>query len=164
MKTFYAKIKRIVTAIICFAMIATSLSLTACGIGKGGKKHVEDFYNAVVKSQELLDIVADDIYRNWYDYIYEDAYSSIDMAILYAQIDNAENLEAIEANETTIHDLYKKAKDSDLEDEVKEVMSAYSDYYEFVVNVSGSFETYRRDKETYKKALASALKKLSLEL
>ena len=43
-------------------------------------------------------------------------------------------------------------------------MSAYSDYYEFVVNVSGSFETYRRDKETYKKALASALKKLSLEL
>ena len=110
MKTFFAKIKRIVTVIISFAMIATSLSLTACGLGRGGKKQVEEFYNAVVKSQELLDIVADDIYRNWYDYIYEDAYSSIDMAILYAQIDNAENLETIEANETTIRDLYKKQR------------------------------------------------------
>jgi hypothetical protein len=43
-------------------------------------------------------------------------------------------------------------------------MSAYSDYYEFVVNVSGSFNSFSESKEKLKKELASALKKLSLEI
>lgn len=49
-------------------------------------------------------------------------------------------------------------------DEIKAVMTAYSDYYEFVVNVSGSYKSYSANKEPLKKALASALKYLSLEL
>ena len=79
-------------------------------------------------------------------------------------MDNSENLNIIELNETEIQSLYKEVRESDLSVEVKAVMSAYSDYYEFVVNVSGSFKSYSADKETLKKELASALKDLALEL
>ena len=51
-----------------------------------------------------------------------------------------------------------------LEQEIKNVMSVYLDYYEFVVNVSGSFESFSASKETLKKELASALKDLQLEM
>ena len=166
MKTFCTKVKKVVSTIICFVMILGVTNLTSCSLlGSGGStKKVEEFYEAVVKSQELLDIVADDIYSYWYDCIYKDKYSSIDVAVYLAQEKNKENLEEIELNEPLIRDLYKEARESEFEDEVKEVMSAYSDYYEFVVNVSGSFETYKSGVESYKKALASALKKLSLEI
>jgi len=43
-------------------------------------------------------------------------------------------------------------------------MNAYAEYYELVVNVSGSFQTYSKSKETLKKQLASALKSLALEI
>ena len=132
----------------------------------GGKeKKVQAFYDKVVESQQCLDIVADDIYSYWYDAIYKDKYNGdINTAILYAQLDNSENLAKIEANESEIQSLYKEVRDSDFSIEVKAVMSAYSDYYEFVVNVSGSFKTYSADKETLKKELASALKDLALEI
>ena len=112
-----------------------------------------------------MDDVADDIYRYWYDAIYNDKYyGSIDLAIAYAQDDNKENLAKIEENEPIIQALYKEVRDSDLSVEIKAVMSAYSDYYEFVVNVSGSFNSYSASKETLKKELASALKDLALEI
>ena len=51
-----------------------------------------------------------------------------------------------------------------MSDEVKEVMQAYNEYYEFVINVSGSFNSYSANKETLKKALSSALKNLEMEI
>ena len=129
------------------------------------EEKIQAFHDKVVESQECLDAVADDIYSYWYDAIYKDQYGGdIDKAILYAQMDNSENLNIIELNETEIQSLYKEVRESDLSVEVKAVMSAYSDYYEFVVNVSGSFKSYSADKETLKKELASALKDLALEL
>ncbi len=123
------------------------------------------FYDAVVESQTRLNNVADTIYNYWYDAIYEDEYSgSIDLAIAFAMSDCKEDINFIKTNETSIQSLYKIVRDSELKSEVKEVMTAYSDYYEFVINVSGSFKTYSENKETYKKALATALKHLFMEL
>ena len=141
-------------------------------MGTGGTSSTENstekittFYETVVESQKCMDDVADDIYRYWYDAIYKDKYyGSIDLAIAYAQDDNKENLAKIEENEPIIQALYKEVRDSDLSVEIKAVMSAYSDYYEFVVNVSGSFNSYSASKETLKKELASALKDLALEI
>ena len=131
----------------------------------GKEKKVQTFYEKVVESQQCLNIVADDIYSYWYDAIYKDKYNGdINTAILYAQLDNSENLAKIETNESEIQSLYKEVRDSDFSVEVKAVMSAYSDYYEFVVNVSGSFKSYSADKEILKKELASAWKDLSLEI
>lgn len=126
---------------------------------------INQFYEAVTESQTKLDKVADDIYRCWYDAIYNKKYSGdINIAILTAQSNNSTNLKFIESNEVTIQSLYKELRDSKYSSEVKDVMSAYSSYYEFVVNVSGSFNSYSSSKETLKKDLANALKRLSLEL
>lgn len=147
------------------------LSLAACGGSGGGakkddaKEELQEFYDCVKESQELLDAVADDIYSNWYDCIYEDKfYESIDLAIASALNDHEEDVEHIKELDTEIADAFKEAKDSDAAALVKDVMSAYSDYYEFVVNVSGSFETFKTSKETLKKELASLLRDLSYEL
>ncbi len=152
-------------------LLALLTLMSVLFVGCGGsaennmKADIDKFYETVVSSQECLDIVADDIYSNWYDAIYEDEYGgSIDLAIAYAQIDNEENLKIIKDNDAIIKELYKKVRNSVFEDEIKEVMSAYSDYYEFVVNVSGSFNSFSASKETLKKELASALKDLQLEI
>ena len=77
---------------------------------------------------------------------------------------NQTNLATIEENEPIIQALYKEIRNSKFSAEIKAVMNAYSDYYELVVNVSGSFNSYSASKETLKKELASALKDLALEI
>lgn len=139
-------------------------TLSSCGLLNSTKKE-EQFYDLVSETQELLDIVADDIYSNWYDCIYKDKFSeSIDVAIASAMLDNQDNLDKIEENNANIKKLYKEVKDGDLENEVKEVMQAYNEYYSFVVEVSGSFNSFSANKENLKKALATALKNLDMEL
>ena len=86
------------------------------------------------------------------------------VAIVSALSDNSVNVEVIKSNNDKIKDLYKKVKESDLELEVKEVMHAYNDYYAFVIEVSGSFESFKASKETLKKELASAIKNLEMEM
>ena len=126
---------------------------------------IQQYYDLVLSTQELLDDVADDIYSYWYDAIYKDKYSgSIDLAILYAQSANSANLDTIESNNETIKNLYSQIKDSKLSTEIKAVMQAYNAYYSLVVEVSGSFKSYSADKETLKKELANALKNLDFEL
>ena len=141
--------------------IILCVGMTACG----AKSNLQDFYDTVSEVQGLLDIVADDIYTNWHDAIYEDEFDGdINTAILMAQIENSENLSQIDELDKGIADVFKKVKDGKEGDLAKEIMSAYSDYYEFVVNVSGSFKTFSAKKETLKKELASLLKDLSYEL
>ena len=159
MKNFTKKLCSLLLVVIS---LFTMIFLSACG---NQEKKLQEFYDTVVVSQECLDELADDIYTNWYNAIYKDKHSgNINKAILAAQQDNAANLTIIEGNDEIIQEIYKEVRDSDLSSEVKAVMSAYSDYYEFVVNVSGSFNSYSADKETLKKELASALKDLALEL
>lgn len=152
------------TVSLLLALSLLLLTFSSCGFLKNNKKE-QKFYDLVSETQDLLDTVADDIYSNWYDCIYEDKFSdSIDLAIASAMLDNKANLEQIEENNAEIKKLYKEVKDGDLEDEVKEVMQAYNEYYAFVVEVSGSFNSYSANKETLKKALATSLKNLDLEL
>ena len=142
----------------------TVISLTLFS-GCNDNKKVEEFYNLVCESQQALDAVADDIYDNWHGAIYDNDFSgNINIAIYRAQLDNEENLTLIDENDVKIQDLYKEVKDSKYSSEIKDVMHAYSDYYEFVVNVSGSFNTYKAQKEELKKELASSLKNLQFEL
>ncbi len=156
---------RILSVIVAVILCVSLLMLTACGEGSSENDNIQCFYDTVVKSQECLDAVADDIYSCWYAAIYKKQYGgNIDVAITYAMLNNTEKLNIIEANDETIKSLFKTVKDSDFATEIKTVMSAYSDYYELVVNVSGSFNSYSAEKETLKKKLASALKKLQLEM
>ena len=150
--------KKIIVAVLSLAM---ALSLIGCGEAK----KVNAFHGKVTEVQNLLDSVADDIYSNWYDAIYKDKFNEdINLAIAAAIADHESDLDQIEELDAEIADLFKAIKDGANGDKIKAVMVAYSDYYEFVVNVSGSFKTFSADKESLKKELASSLKDLSFEL
>ncbi len=148
-------------------LLLMAICLPMCffaGCDSGGDK-VSEFYDTVVESQSHLDIIADRIYSYWYDAIYNDKYlGDINIAISSALSASSDNVDFVTSNEEKIQALYKEVRDSELKSEIKDVMSAYSDYYELVMNVSGSFNTYSANKETCKKALATALKNLSMEL
>ena len=158
----HSKMKLLTTLLLLFAMC---LPIGLAGCESGGADKTTEFYDAVVESQTCLDEIGDDIYSYWYDAVYKDKYyGSIDVAIASALSDNSDSVDFVKENETKIQSLYKEVRDSELKGEIKAVMSAYSEYYEFVMNVSGSFKSYSASKETYKKALATALKNLSMEL
>lgn len=163
MKNLFKKLKIILISILSITVLVFG---GACvGEESNDTVKIQEFYDTVVKTQECLDQVADDIYSYWYDAIYKDKYlGNINYAIAAAMDDNEVNLDLIKTNDSLINDLYKEVRDTDLSNEIKEVMSAYSDYYEFVVNVSGSFNSFSAKKEDFKKELASALKRLSLEI
>ena len=152
--------KRILSCLLILCCL-TSVFL-GCS-SKSKNKNETAFYEKVLETQELLDEYADDIYSCWYDYIYEEEYSSVDSAILAAMIANSDNIDTIKANNDVIKSLYKEVRDGDLSDEVKEVMQTYNEYYSFVMEVSGSFKSFSADKEPLKKELATALKNLSFE-
>ncbi len=157
--------KHLKTKLLTCLLMAISMCVLICFAACKGGASVSDFYDAVSASQTRMDEIADDTYQYWYDAIYNDKYSdNINIAIATARADNKENFDFIEENEVKIQSIYKEVRNSDLKDEVKAVMSAYSDYYEFVVNVSGSFNSFSANKENYKKGLATALKNLAMEL
>ena len=125
----------------------------------------ENYYEIVSETQMLLDDVADAIYEYWYDCIYNDKYlENISYAVACAQEDNKDKIATIEENTQIIKELYKTVRDGELKDEIKDVMQAYNEYYSFVIEVSGSFESYSKGKEEYKKNLSNAMKNLSFEL
>lgn len=167
MKKFLA----IVLCLLCMACACSCGGKVSSGtsggtVNSGGKQSKEEaFYNLVLDSQGKLDTIADDIYTYWYNAIYKDQYyGDINLAIAAALDDNKENVDVVTTNDETIKSKYKDLKNSKIHDEVKEVMQAYNDYYEFVINVSGSFQSFSKDKESKKKALASALKNLYMEV
>lgn len=144
--------------------LLTIFCLFGCGFDNSSK--ISEFYDKISESQEFLDTVADALYSNWYDAIYKDKFNDdINVAIASAMIDHEDDLALIESLDTEISELFGAIKDDkESGNTIKEVMAAYSDYYEFVVNVSGSFKSYSENKETLKKELASSLKNLSYSL
>ena len=141
--------------ICCFNLVACSTK----------NSNISTYYDLVVQSQAILDKYADDIYQNWYDAIYNDKfYGSIDLAVASAESDHEDDVKFLEENDAKIEQSYKSVRDGKYAENVKSVMDAYSTYYEFVVNVSGSFSIFESNKETYKKQLASELKKLHFEI
>lgn len=161
--------KKLILLFLCALLMLSliscdSSSTTTSGSSTKSQNDEKSFYELVVTTQDLLDSYADDIYSCWYDYVYEDEYSSVDSAILSAMLLNSDNIETIESNNESIKELYKKAKEGDLSAELKDVMQAYNDYYALVMEVSGSFTSFSQNKETLKKELSSALKNLEFEL
>ena len=152
---------------VSLLLIAIVLNTASCGLIErifvGSKE--ERFYNLVCETQELLDKVADDMYDNWYDCIYNDKFNNdINEAVEEAYDDNDEEIEIIFENTEKINELYKDIKNGKLEDEAKEVMRAYNDYYSLVLEDSGSFNNYSTAKEPARRALSTALKNYYLEL
>lgn len=152
--------KKIVSLALALSMLLCAFALSSCDSHQKEK----EFYNLVDETKDLLDVVADDIYSYWYDCIYEKKYSDVSVAVAYAQVDNAQNINTIKDNTVKIKNLYQEVKKGKLSSEAKAVMQAYNDYYTLVIEVSGSFKSFSASKETCKKELASTLDDFSFEL
>ena len=156
--------KKVLIGILVIAIAACCCGCVCLPMG-GTNKKVSDFYDKVSEAQELLETVGDDIYDNWHAAIYDDEFNDdIDLAVSMAQLDNADNLDRLEELDGEISDLFKDIKDSKNGDLIKDVMYAYDDYYELVVNVSGSFNDFSAKNEDLNDELISALNVLSYEI
>ena len=161
--------KGLISIVLLGAML---LSVSSCGIisavvdevlGSSGESEA-DFYNLTLETKGLIDSLADDIYTNWYDSIYNGKFDEdIDKAIDAAFEEHADDVDKILENTDEINELYKDVKDGYLADEAKAVMQAYNEYYSLVIEISGSFNDYSESKEKIKKELSSALKNYSSE-
>ena len=156
--------KKVLIGILVVAIAACCCGYVCLPTG-GTNKKVSEFYDKVSEAQELLEIVGDDIYDNWHAAIYDDEFNDdIDLAVSMAQIDNADNIDRLEELDEEISELFRDIKDSKHSDLIKDVMYAYDDYYELVVNVSGSFNDFSDKNEDLNDELVSALNALSYEI
>lgn len=126
---------------------------------------LEQFYNAVEISYQAISVIDSDIYENWRAAIYDDQFNNdINEAIAAAQEQHAEEIDALIELDGTIVELYKAARETEQAEPVKAVMVAYSEYYDFVINVSGSYNDYSEGRHEKQKAVSSALRELLYEL
>lgn len=153
------KAVRILAAII--ACISMCNVFTACNGGA-----IKQFYNTLCESQILLDRCGDMIYACWYDYIYTDefGFTDVDNAVNFAQAMNSADLDQLKIYDEEIAKLYKKIAGSKYGSAAKDALEKYSKYYEFVVNVSGSFNNFSTNLNIIKNEFTSALKFLSYEV
>lgn len=159
----------LLSVIICLSLILSGCdsydSDKATGSSVISDSDETEFYNLVRNTKTYLDAVADAIYTYWYDSVYNYKYNGdINYAIESALEDNADNIETIERNTEEIRNLYGKIKNGKLSREVKEVIRTYGDYRTFVLEVSGSFNTYSAELNIYRKSLSDALSALFFEL
>ncbi len=133
------------------------------------KTAASEFYSAVSSDALLLEDIGSDVVSYWHDYIYDDAYTSIESAVLMAQYDHADDISTVEENYDKITSAYKNLLElpenatSELEEikaAVKDAYDAYVDFYETVIDVSGNYRSFSEAFNTTDSTMASAIKKL----
>ena len=151
--------KRLLAGVLAAIMM---LSLFGCG----NAQTASEFHSKVGESKALLDAVASAVLSNWYDAIYEDAFNDdINEAIDAALTEHTEDLQKIVEMDSEITELFKELKDDRVYGELcKDVMSAYQAYYDLVVKVSGSYNSFSEEHKQFEQDLTNALRNLSYEL
>ncbi|MBR2926067.1 MAG: hypothetical protein IKC31_00630 [Clostridia bacterium] len=150
--------KRILSAILVIFLVVTTLA------GCSSTKKETEFYDLVVETQELLEEYATDILDCWSDHVHDKKYATINLALSAAKRMNSDTIEAIEANHEIIQSLCYKIKNGKLKAEIKNVFLAYDDYYTFVMDAGGSYNSFSEKLPEIEKVLSDALKSLKYEL
>lgn len=161
-----------IIAMVILLVIIVGLSITLFLYNKKESDKVEETYKCLVKTTDILDEVADTIYNYWHDAVYKGKYlGNIDYALSLAQIINEDrNKQVIENNKelssavSELNDTFYKKINNDTFQALMDAYDSYKEYYEFTINVSGSFKSYSQDKENKKKEVRSYLSKLERKL
>ena len=109
-------------------------------------ENAQSFYNKVNETKELLDIVATDVCAAWKDASYDYNLSTKDVndAIEKAKNIHSDNIIKINELDKEIRDLFDKAKDEmkefSAEIALKQVMSAYSEYKDSILNANEALD------------------------
>ena len=168
------KSKAVPIAIVIIAVVALVIGFVTNSIAQSGKitaykESADEFYSSLLSDAALLEEIGNAEVNNWHDYIYDDAFLSIELAVLMAQADNADAMTTVEANYDGITAAYKellylpKGADDELEeiqDAVKETYDAYVNFYETVINVSGNYESFSDAFHETDEELSRSIKKL----
>ena len=132
-------------------------------------ENMEAAFCMLEDSADLLDKIADATYEGWYDAIYEDDID-INWGIVIAQAGVSDEISKVKRIDEALSDLYKEIKsdenrsnDQDRFDALKECYDSFQEYYEFVINVSGSFNTYSENKENIKKSYKKTVNNFETE-
>ena len=130
-----------------------------------------DFYNKVNESAKLLDLVATDVCAAWKDatYDYDLSTKEVNDAIELAKDAHEDNILRINDLDKDIRDLFDKAKDEtndySIEFELKNVMTAYSEYKDSVINANEALDSHGYMEISFaKESLDRALQNLYVEL
>lgn len=108
----------------------------------------------VLSSLADIESVGNDVKTYWYDYIYNDKYSSIDDAVDKALEDNKDKVTTIKNNKETIEKDYKfllKVPDEsnsellEIQKAVKDLYNDYYDFYDVVITPTGNYNSFTSD-------------------
>lgn len=133
------------------------------------KASAADFHANVLSDATLLEDIGNDVVGNWHDYIYDKAFSSIESAVLMAQLSHADDISTVEANYDGITAAYKElltlpegatSELEEIKDAVKGTYDAYVNFYETVTDVSGNYTSFSEAFHNTDSAMSSAVKKL----
>lgn len=164
--------RRICGGVLAIISVLCLITFSSCG-EKEKPQNKEDetlskltaFHQTVLESKECLDDIGNDVYQCWYNAIFKGEYDgNTSLAVADGLYSNPENFITLDKNEQIIKTLYQEMRDTDFTAEVKAVVYAYYDYYDCIVNVSGSFNNFSTVKNTLQKKLERCLKNLFLEI
>ena len=166
--------RKILSILLVFIL---SISFSGCTLLNVNDENVDStenaqsFYNKVNESKELLDIVATDVCAAWKDASYDYNLSTKDVNEAIEKAKNSHNDKITKINELDkeIRDLFDKAKDDmknvSAEFELKQVMTAYSEYKDSILNANEALDEMGYIGVSYsKKSLDRALQDLFTEL
>jgi DNA-directed RNA polymerase subunit M/transcription elongation factor TFIIS len=132
------------------------------------EKYKSDAYSfgyETLSSLADIESVGNDVKSYWYDYIYEDKYSSINDAVDKALEKNSELIETINDEKKSIEKDYKvllnvpdenNSELNEIKDAVKDLYNDYYDFYDVVITPTGNYTSFTSD---FSRLDSSGLKK-----
>lgn len=118
------------------------------------KKDAYLFNFEVLSSLADIEKVGNDINSYWFDYIYEDKYSSVNDAVGKALEKNEELIDKIDSEKEKIEEYYEflqkvpDVNNKELSEIYKAINDLYSDYckfYNVVINPTGNYQSFHYD-------------------
>ncbi len=120
-----------------------------------------DFYDKIVESIALIDVIATDVCSVWQDADYDDSAEKINKSIQKALSEHQEKIDAVKNLDVEIQAVYETARLSVVSAKVIYVMTRYIEYRDSVFNANAAFERHGySDVSWNKESLDSALREL----
>lgn len=130
------------------------------------KENAKTFCTTVLSSAADLEDIAKEVHSEWYDYVYNrwSKYDSVDEAIAGALSNESEKVTKVKMGKILIDGLYSKLKKAvnkteeieDLREAVKVLYDEYEDFYDFVTQPSGNYNSFKSKYEELDASIVDA--------
>lgn len=181
-KTMTGKRKAIIAG-VCI-VIACVIGVVSFNMAAGNaleeyRSHVKELEVEVLASSANLEGIGNAINSSWHEYVFGskryngETLTSIDDAVETAQAEQSANITKAKTQSASIDALYSKVKiapDSNDKEiaaivaDAKQFYSAYQDFYDTVIDVSGNYSTWSKNFSDTDSAVSKAYKQLKIDL